>query len=105
MSTPNSPSNTTEQASWINSPRPGKIESLRRFFSIRTDMLFDGAYFGFNGESILVPEFDPEMNIWKLYPEEPSRGKIIAINPGAKKVSRLLASSREGNSLALLKVK
>jgi hypothetical protein len=102
MSPSNTPSNSTEQASWLSSPQPGRIESLRKIFTTRMDTLFDGAYLWFNGESILVPKFDPKKNVWRIDNQKPSRGKIIAINPGAEKVSRLLALSREGNSLALV---
>lgn len=102
MSPPESTPNATEQASWLSSPEPKKMQSLKRYISTRIDILFDGAYFWFNGEPILVPEFDSELNAWKIITNKPSRGKIITINPGAKKVSKLLPMSREGNSLALL---
>lgn len=91
------------QASWLWYPIPWKWESLKKLVSTRVGTLTDGAYLGFTGESILMKRCDKDERVIQITEKHPTRGKIIAYNPGAKKISRFLPLYPEGDSLAVKK--
>lgn len=95
------PEKQLETASWLWDETPSNWESLKQLVTTRVSTLFDGAYFGFTWESILVKESDKDGRIIKISQKHPTRGKILAYNPGAQKVSRFFPLYPEWHSLAI----
>jgi len=94
---------SSEQAEWLGSPRPWFLESLKKHITIRVGKLFDGGFLWFIDESILISQQHDRGNLKFVEVKEmhPSKGNIIACNPGAKTVSRFLPLYLEGGSLAV----
>lgn len=94
---------SSEQAEWLGSPRPWFLESLKNLFTIRVGKLFDGGFLWFIDESILIPQHHvtEDLKFVEVKEMHPSKGNIIACNPGAKTVSRFLPLYSEGGSLAV----
>lgn len=101
MSPPDSKTHVPEQASWLSYPIPGKIVSIRNWIANRVDALYDGAYVGFHNEPVLYALYDEKEEMLEFRTHTPERGKMVAMNPGASRVSKLLPIQIEGNSLAV----